>query len=176
MGRSREDVPDRMSERMSERCICRCVRQNICKVFISLLLPTAWWLRVCKNMWCRSAIIWAALLWMAWTMGCNSNSNSNVLDAGRTSNNNRMLNAVRDQKKCVHQQNIYWTQQMFRGLNWIVSPGFQQRWKKWCFSLVSFGQVAYLDISFQSCGVCSYICHVEIIRSEVIFHWALCIQ
>ena len=35
----------------------------------------------------------------------------------------------------------------------------QQRWKKWCCSLVSFGQVAYLDISFQSCGVCSYICH-----------------
>ena len=34
---------------------------------------------------------------MARTMGCNSNSNSNVLDAGRTSNNNRMLNAVRDQ-------------------------------------------------------------------------------
>ena len=33
MGRSREDVPDRMSERMSDRCICRCVRQNICKVF-----------------------------------------------------------------------------------------------------------------------------------------------
>ena len=31
--------------------------------------------------------------------------------------------------------------------------------EKWCCSLVSFGQVAYLDISFQSCGVCSYICH-----------------
>ena len=29
----------------------------------------------------------------------------------------------------------------------------------WCCSLVSFGQVAYLNISFQSCGVCSYICH-----------------
>ena len=47
---------------------------------------------------------------MARTMGCNSssssNSNSNVLDAGRTSNNNRMLNAVRDQEKCVHQQNM----------------------------------------------------------------------
>ena len=38
----------------------------------------------------------------------------------------------------------------------------RDRWvveKKWCCSLVSFGQVAYLDISFQSCGVCSYICH-----------------
>ena len=38
----------------------------------------------------------------------------------------------------------------------------RDRWggrEKWCCSLVSFGQVAYLDISFQSCGVCSYICH-----------------
>ena len=98
--RMSEDMPDRMSEDMLDMRDRWGGREKMCQIecrkecqkdvsvdvsdkiyvksFISLLMPTAWWLRVCKNI---------------------------------------------------------------------------------CCSLVSFGQVAYLDISFQSCGVCSYICH-----------------